>query len=103
MEFFLISMIIMLFATSLVISYGNSIKIPGETGILLLLGVAGSVPLLFLTLNKSIETIGTTEALAGTFFWPGLVTIVKNKRGTDPATPNNNKIPVSPGILIELP
>ena len=28
---------------------------------------------------------------------------VKNKRGTDPATPNNNKIPVSPGILIELP
>ena len=73
---FFISMIIMLFATSLVISYGNSIKIPGETGILLLLGVAGSVPLLFLTLNKSIERIGTSEALAGTFFWPGLVTIV---------------------------
>lgn len=73
---FFISMIIMIFATSLVIIYGDSIKIPGETGILLLLGVAGSVPLLFLTLNKSIEKHGTTDALAGTFFWPGLVTIV---------------------------
>ena len=73
---FLFSMLIMIIATSLLISYGNSIKIPNEKGILLLLGVAGSVPLLFLTLNKSIETHGTTDALAGTFFWPGLVTII---------------------------
>ena len=73
---FAVSMIIMITATSLLISIGNSITIPGTSGILLLLGVACSVPLLFLTLNRSIEKHGEVDSLAGTFFWPGVVTMV---------------------------
>ena len=72
---FSLSLAIMIPASVLLVAYGKTITVDGILGTVLLFGVMLAVPFLFLTLNMLITVKGSFHALAGTFFWPGTVSL----------------------------
>ena len=72
---FSLSLAIMIPASVLLVAYGKTITVNGILGVALLFGVMLAVPFLFLTLNMLITVKGSFHALAGTFFWPGIVSL----------------------------
>lgn len=72
---FSLSLTIMIPASVLLVAYGKTITVQGILGAALLFGVMLAVPFLFITLNMLITVKGSFHALAGTFFWPGIVSL----------------------------
>ncbi len=72
---FALSMSLVLPSAILLTLYGKSVKVSGIIGLLFLLGVIGLLPVFFILLNSSVARIGSSQAISGTFFWPGLLVL----------------------------
>ncbi len=91
---FAISLAIMIPASVLLITYGKAITVHGIAGIGLLFGVMLAVPVLFLSLNMLIASRGSFHALAGTFFWPGILSLAVGVIAIHGASPEGGLLPL---------
>lgn len=81
---FSISLLITVPSSAMLVLYGNSLTIPGILGFLLLIAVMMFVPIAFIVLNVFISEGDAAKTLAGTFFWPGLITLLVGFSGLVP-------------------
>ncbi len=92
---FTLSLLITVPSSAALVLYGNALIVPDLSGVMLLVGVTFFVPMLFIFLNITISREGSEYALSGTFFWPGLITLMIGLSGIFPTA---SLLKVLPGI-----